>query len=61
MLRIFDLETSIWKEIRFERGGMPSYGATVHDHKTGRFYLIGGQVGGQGVVRKSKSIIWYSR
>jgi|688.fasta_scaffold615607_1 hypothetical protein len=36
---------------------MQSYGATVYDHKNGRFYLIGGQIGS----KKVDNIIWYSK
>ena len=58
LLRVFDLETRIWKEIKFEsKKELPAYGATVYDRQSGRFYIIGGEIMGQ----KTQSIIWYSK
>lgn len=58
VLRIFDLETRGWREVKFDaKREMPGFGATLYEPRSGRFYLIGGEAMG----KKCQSIIWYSK
>lgn len=58
LLRIFDLETRTWKEIKYNnQKQLPAYGATLYDRQSGRFYMIGGEF----FNNKCQSVIWYSK
>lgn len=53
-IRLYDIELEKWKSFTSKKN-LPSFGATVHDPKSGRFYLVGGTLNG----RKSNTIYYY--